>query len=68
MNTTSLSLLDRLKAAAPDAVEWRRLEEVYLPLVRSWLARVPGLREEADDLAQDIFLVLVRALPAFERR
>jgi hypothetical protein len=51
MNTTSLILLDRLKGAKPDAVEWHRLRDVYLPLVRSWQARVPGLRDDADDLA-----------------
>jgi RNA polymerase sigma-70 factor (ECF subfamily) len=68
MNTTSLSLLDRLKEAGPDAVEWHRLKDVYLPLIRSWLARIPGLRDDADDLAQDVFIVLLRGLPAFERR
>src|SRR5665213_302701 len=68
MNTTSLSLLDRLKEAGPDAAEWHRLKDVYLPLIRSWLARVPGLRDDADDLAQDVFVVLLRGLPAFERR
>jgi RNA polymerase sigma-70 factor (ECF subfamily) len=68
MNTTSLSLLDRLKRAGPDAAEWHRLKDVYLPLIRSWLSGVPGLREEAEDLAQDIFVVLLRGLPSFERR
>jgi RNA polymerase sigma-70 factor (ECF subfamily) len=68
MNTTSLSLLDRLKGAGPDAAEWHRLEDIYLPLIRSWLSRVPGLREEAEDLTQDVFVVLVRALPSFERQ
>jgi RNA polymerase sigma-70 factor (ECF subfamily) len=68
MNTTSLSLLDRLKRAGPDAPEWHSLKDVYLPLIRCWLSGVPGLREEAEDLAQDIFVVLLRGLPAFERR
>jgi len=68
MNTTSASLLDRLKRARPDAPEWRRLQEIYLPLVRSWLARVPGLGAEADDLAQEVLVVLFRELPSFERR
>src|SRR5262249_50209725 len=45
-----------------------RLQEFYLPLVRHWLSGVPGLRDEADDLAQEVLLVLVRELPAFERR
>jgi RNA polymerase sigma-70 factor (ECF subfamily) len=68
MNTTSLSLLDRLKCAGPDAAEWHRLKDVYVPLIRSWLSGFPGLREDAEDLTQDIFVVLLRGLPSFERR
>jgi RNA polymerase sigma-70 factor (ECF subfamily) len=68
MHTTSLTLLDRLKHAGPDGDEWGRLRDLYLPLIRFWLARVPGLRAEAEDLAQEVFLVLVRQLPSFERR
>ncbi len=68
MNPTSLSLLDRLKIARPDGSDWRRLQEVYLPLIQRWLARVPGLGDEASDLAQEVFLVVVRELPRFERR
>jgi RNA polymerase sigma-70 factor, ECF subfamily len=65
---TSISLLDRLKVARPDASDWNRLQGIYLPLIRRWLARVPGLGDEADDLAQDVFIVVVRELPRFERR
>jgi RNA polymerase sigma-70 factor (ECF subfamily) len=65
---TSVSLLDRLKLARPDASDWGRLQGIYLPLIRRWLARVPGLGDEADDLAQDVFLVVARELPRFERR
>ena len=65
---TSVSLLDRLKVARPDASDWNRLQGIYLPLIRRWTARVPGLGDEADDLAQDVFLVVVRELPRFERR
>ena len=68
MNTTSLSLLERLKSASPSADDWRRLQEVYLPLVHHQLAAVPGLRDEADDLAQEVLIVLVRELPTFERQ
>ncbi len=39
---TSVSLLDRLKVARPDASDWHRLQGIYLPLIRRWLARVPG--------------------------
>jgi RNA polymerase sigma-70 factor (ECF subfamily) len=65
---TSVSLLDRLKVARPDASDWHRLQGIYLPLIRRWLARVPGLGDEVDDLAQDVFLVVVRELPRFDRR
>jgi RNA polymerase sigma-70 factor (ECF subfamily) len=68
MNTTSLGLLERLKRAQPGASEWRKLQEIYLPLVRSWLVRVPGIGEEADDLAQEVLVVLMRELASFERQ
>ena len=50
MTPTSVSLLDRLKAAGPSATDWSRLQEIYLPLITRWLGRVPGLGVEADDL------------------
>ena len=68
MNPTSLSLLDRLKVARPDAPDWRHLQEIYLPLIRRWLGRVPGLGDETGDLAQEVLLVVIRELPRFERR
>lgn len=68
MQPTSTSLLDRLRLAPPDDPAWPRFQTLYLPWVRRWIARVPGLEPEADDLAQDVLLVVVRELPAFERR
>jgi RNA polymerase sigma-70 factor (ECF subfamily) len=65
---TPVSLLDRLKNAGPEASDWPTVQEIYLPLIRSWLARVPGLGDEADDLGQEVFLVLLRELPRFDRR
>ena len=65
--TDSVSLLDRLKAARPDGSDWDRLQGIYLPLIQRWLARVPGLGDEAGDLAQEVFIVVVRELPRFER-
>ena len=68
LNPTSLSLLDRLKAARPDASDWDRLQGIYLPLIRRWLGRVPGLGDEAADLAQEVLVVVVREVPRFDRR
>jgi RNA polymerase sigma-70 factor (ECF subfamily) len=60
-------LLERLRGAPPDASDWGRLHDLYLPLIRSWLRRVPGLGDEADDLAQEVLAAVARELPAFER-
>jgi len=68
LNPTSLSLLDRLKAARPESSGWDRLQGVYLPLIRGWLSRVPGLGDEAADVAQEVLLVVVREVPRFDRR
>src|SRR5713101_7846680 len=65
---TSLSLLNRLRQAAPNPADWRRLHEIYRPLIRSWMRRVPGVADEADDLAQEVLVVLFRELASFERR
>jgi RNA polymerase sigma-70 factor (ECF subfamily) len=67
VSPTSVSLLDRLRAARPDDPEWRRLQALYEPLIRRWLGRVPGLGDEAADLTQEVFLVMVREIPRFER-
>jgi len=68
MNPTSLSLLDRLKAARPDASDWNRLQGIYLPLIERWLGRVPGLGDESADLAQEVLVVVFREIPRFDRR
>ncbi len=68
MNPTSLSLLDRLRAARQDDPEWRRLAEIYQPLIRRWIGRVPGLGEDAEDVTQEVFLVMVRGITGFERQ
>ena len=68
METTSLSLLEQLKHAPPDAMEWRRLRDIYMPMIRHWLSRLPNLHHEVDDLTQEVLVVLFRELPSFERR
>jgi RNA polymerase sigma-70 factor (ECF subfamily) len=64
---TSASLLERLRSTRDEAA-WRRLDDLYRPLVRCWLLRDPSLRDEADDLVQEVMSVLVRELPRFQRR
>src|SRR5438552_8085545 len=64
---TPVSLLERLRTS-PDEAAWRRLDDLYRPLIRRWLLRDPTLREEAEDIAQDVMHVLIRELPGFHRQ
>lgn len=68
MSPTSLSLLDRLRAARPESPDWARLEGIYRPLIRRWLGLAPGLGDDADDLTQEVLAVLCREVPRFDRR
>jgi RNA polymerase sigma-70 factor, ECF subfamily len=67
VDNTSASLLERLRTAGPGAADWRRLYDLYLPLIRAWLAQA-GLATDADDLAQEVLVVVVRELPTFRRQ
>ena len=62
---TSLSLLDRLRQSPEDA-DWSRLIEAYSPLLRAWLMRAEVQAADADDLVQEVLLVVHRELPKFE--
>jgi RNA polymerase sigma-70 factor, ECF subfamily len=68
VNPTSVSLLDRLREARPDDPEWLRLADIYQPLIRRWIVRIPGSGEEAEDVTQEVFLVMVRGISTFERQ
>jgi RNA polymerase sigma-70 factor (ECF subfamily) len=66
MYTTSICLLDQLRQQA-EADVWGRFVELYTPLLHYWACQLPGMREEdALDLVQDLFLLLVQKLPEFE--
>jgi RNA polymerase sigma-70 factor (ECF subfamily) len=64
---TSVSLLERL-AGTPSDDDWRRLVEVYQPLLRAWMARAGVPEADADDLAQEVLLVVFREVGRFQRR
>ncbi len=64
MQTTSPTLLDRLRDVANHEA-WRRFVQIYTPMMYAWACRT-GLQEhDANDLVQDVFTVLVKALPGF---
>src|SRR5262249_27513863 len=48
--------------------DWRRLLDLYQPLLRAWMARAGVPASDADDLVQDVLLVVVRKVAGFEWR
>ena len=60
---TPVSLLDRMRANDPDA--WRRVLNLYQPLVRYWCMRSGLPAEDIDDVTQEVFAGAAKGLPAF---
>jgi RNA polymerase sigma-70 factor, ECF subfamily len=64
VNTTSISLLDRLRQPDPGQA-WNRFVELYTPFLYH-CARQLGLQEsDAADLVQEVFGLLLKKLPTF---
>lgn len=63
--STSLSLLERVRAQNPDA--WTRLYYLYSPLVYHW-CQMWGVRgAEADDIRQEVFKAVATGMETFRR-
>jgi len=65
MNETSLSLLARLRRS-PDSEGWNRLNELYAPLIRTWLRKYDVQPSDADDLTQEVLLAVSKDVCKFE--
>ena len=65
MDRTSLTLLDRLRDEGDDSA-WRELADLYLPVLRNWLRRYDLQSSDADDLIQEVMLVVSREVGSFE--
>jgi RNA polymerase sigma factor (sigma-70 family) len=65
MSETSASLLERLRLR-PDEASWKRLVDLYTPLIHGWLRRYAVPAADADDLTQEVMAVVVRELPHFQ--
>ena len=65
MNTTPVSLLERLRNS-PDDDSWRRLVDLYRPFIERWLRQGNVSASDADDVCQEVLTTLTRKLPAFE--
>jgi RNA polymerase sigma-70 factor (ECF subfamily) len=60
---TSLSLLERVRGNDPGA--WRRLVDLYRPLVQFWCTRAGVNATDAEDVAQDVFVAAAAGLGHF---
>jgi RNA polymerase sigma-70 factor, ECF subfamily len=60
---TPLSLLERARKHDPEG--WRRLVDLYRPLVLSWCKRGGVNATDADDVAQEVFLSAATNLDQF---
>lgn len=65
MNTTSLTLLQRVKRR-DDQAAWERFVRLYTPLLHRWVMRAGFNEVDAADLVQDVFAVLLVEMPRFE--
>lgn len=62
---TSLSLLERVRAADPQA--WQRLVHLYSPLIFSWCRRTGLGADDAADVMQDVWHAVSGAIGRFRR-
>ncbi len=65
VNETSLSLLDRVRGDVTDEA-WRRMADIYSPLLHASLSRYEVQAADAEDLVQDVLLTVSRELPKFQ--
>jgi RNA polymerase sigma-70 factor (ECF subfamily) len=64
MESTHPSLLEQLRQTG-DQRAWERFARLYTPLLLKWARRLGLRRQDASDLVQEVFLVLIRKLPEF---
>jgi RNA polymerase sigma-70 factor, ECF subfamily len=64
-DSLSSSLLDRLREQ--DVEAWKRLTDLYGPIVYSWCRRAGLMPADAADATQEVFIAVSRAINTFRR-
>ncbi len=67
MFSTPLTLLERLRNNK-DPADWGRFVDLYSPLLLEWSRRNRVPEADADDLVQNVLVLLIQQLPHFQRR
>lgn len=62
---TPISLLERVRDPT-DGPSWRRLVELYTPLIRQWMRRYNVPEADTDDFVQEVFRALVQEVGNFQ--
>ena len=62
---TSMTLVREAQAFDDDA--WRRLVEIYTPLIRFWCAHKGIKSHDGGDCCQEVFMRISRRLPFFKK-
>src|SRR5262245_37240779 len=62
--STSLSLLERLKRPRQKEA-WDRFVELYAPFLHDWARRLGAQPQDAADLVQEVFVLLLAKMPSF---
>jgi RNA polymerase sigma factor (sigma-70 family) len=65
MHTTSATLLRQLRQLS-DVEAWSRFVHLYTPVVYGWGQHMGLRHDDAVDLVQDVFAVMVQKLPEFD--
>ncbi len=63
--TTSVTLLDRIRSN--DASAWRRVAQLYCPLVYRWCRRQRLREHDAADISQEVFRTVATRIGDFRR-
>jgi len=67
MSETSLSLIERVQQQNDNSC-WADLVAIYAPLLLRWTLRYDVQQSDAEDLVQDVLLVVYRELASFQHQ
>lgn len=65
MTETSLSLLRHLQSSS-DSDRWQRLDQLYAPLIRTWLRKYEVQDSDSNDLVQEVLIAVAKDVSAFQ--
>jgi RNA polymerase sigma factor (sigma-70 family) len=63
---TSLTLMQRLQSNPADGRAWDEFVQQYQPLIRAWCLKWGSQASDAEDVAQEVLLKLLKAMKTFQ--